>query len=101
MVHLVNSAVMPQEGKYTLIEISRFDFIAEVKQAFQEKTLISYIAYSQNIELIKQWTGVKLIPNRSKTALEKGDVLLCMTLKYRSEGYKGKLVDENDFQFFR
>ena len=101
MVKLVNSAMMPVPGRYEAREISFEEFVERLVEAYEKGNLESYIGYPQNIELIKEWTGIEVELNRSKTDLEPGDELLVMKLKYRVQDpkTKGNVVDENDFEF--
>lgn len=102
-VKLLNSAMMPEPGKYELVKIGHFTFCSLLKEAYEKGILDSYIGYQQNIELIKRWTGIKLPISRETTRLESGDMLLIMKLKYRlvNPADKGKKeVKEEDFEFF-
>lgn len=92
--------MMPQPGKYDLWKITKADFIERTKEAHKSNTLVSYIGYLQNAKLIHEWTGVRVAINRDRTEIQDGDTMLCMTLRYRADNYKGQPVGENDFDFF-
>jgi hypothetical protein len=100
---LLNSAMMPAPGIYKAESIAKDEFVHLVQQAHAEGSLESYIGYPQNVELIKQWTGVEVPLNRAQTTVEDGDVLLVMRLKYRvgNPAMKGAKVDARDFEFMR
>lgn len=92
---------MPAPGTYRMWQISKADFVQRIQAAFEnDGQLVSYIGYPQNAELITMWTGVPISVNRESTEVQSGDLLLYMTLRYRTEGYKGREVNEKDFEFF-
>lgn len=98
---IMNAAVMPQPGKYELAEITKGEFVELVQQADRQGLLKSYIGYQQNVDLIKQWTGVEIANNREQTMLLDGDLMLIMRLTYRPKpGTKGRPVRESDFEFY-
>ena len=98
---LVNSAMMPQPGLYSMSSITRREFINEVIRAHDNHQLESYIGYRQNAELIYKWTGIQVAVNRSETRINEGDTMLVMKLKYRpSSDSKGRHVREDDFEFY-
>lgn len=101
-VKLMNSAMMPREGKYKLRLISRVEFFRFIRAANNMTTLENYIGYPQNLELIAKNTGVHLAPSREQTTVRNGDILLIMRLKYRvtSPKAKGAPVDVDDFEYF-
>ena len=70
--------------------------------AEKKGTLDSCIGYPQNIELIKRWTGINILLNRSETKLDNKDSMLVMKLNYRvTIGVKGQEVNEDNFEFFK
>ena len=101
-VIILNSAVMPQEGIYVLKKITKGKFCEELKYAYDFGILRNYIGYQQNIDFIKQWTGVELILSREETKIDDGDVMLIMKLKYRVKdpSTKGQPVSEEDYEFY-
>lgn len=98
MIYLMNSAVMTSEGSYETKKIKKAQFVELVQKHRHE--IISRIGYPQNLKLLEIWTGIRFSISRDQTKIEDGQEMLCMCLKYRIDGYKGKQVDENDFQFF-
>lgn len=98
-IHVLNSAVMPQPGNYSLTEISADTFYRLIRTC--DDSLVSHLGYPQNQQLIEQKTGVRLPLSREKTELKDGDTLICMTLKYRpNANTKGQRVGEEDFDYF-
>lgn len=99
-IKLMNSAMMPQQGNYKSMEITKNQFVTELKKA---NKIESYIGYEQNANLIEDWTGLKIAINRKATTeLKDGDTILAMVLKYRVVNFaKGEYVGENDFRFFK
>ena len=103
--HILNSAMMPAEGCYSLKAIDRTDFFNAIIEQRQEDPdgffLRSWIGYEQNADLIEAHTGWRPPICRSVTQIEPGDRLLIMRLKYRvSTQYKGKPVKPEDFEYF-
>ena len=97
--HVMNSAIMPSPGTYTLQLITKEQFVAELKLA---DALSSSIGYPQNLEFIKKISGIDLPLSRKETLIKSGDSMLILKLKYRVDGYpKGMPVSENDFEFFK
>lgn len=106
-VLLMNSAVMPQPGKYEAVRISREEFIFELKKAWEKGILKSYIGYEENIKRIAKWANVRVPFSRDQvTSLKPGDIMLVMKLKYRlpDPGMKKgpqNFISDDDFEFFR
>lgn len=94
---LMNSAMMPVPGMYRCESISRETFCALLKA---DPSPLSYIGYQQNVDLIREWTGISLPVSHEQTIMEAGDQALVMRLDYRAAGTKGRKVGENDFSFF-
>lgn len=103
-VKLLNSAMMPKEGIYTLKRISKKEFCNLLVQAQKDGILESYIGYQDNINLIAEWTGITVPFSRANTTVEDRDILLIMKLARRmgDPSMKGKFsFGEGDFEFFR
>ena len=103
-VRLMNSAMMPKEGVYRAVKITKQEFIKEIKEAYNKGILESYIGYENNVELIKKWTGITVELRRVPTTVEDGDVLLVLKLKYRVQNpsQKGKFQpSEEDYEFYK
>lgn len=103
-VKLLNSAMMPCEGHYTLKRISKEQFCSELMRAWKDGILESYIGYQDNITLIAKWTGIVVPFSRETTTIEDGDILLIMKLAKRmgDPSMKGKIqFGEQDFEFFK
>lgn len=92
---------MPEPGVYIMQEISKENFIVILMDAYQNGVLESYIGYPQNIELLKEWTGLDIPLSRKTTKVDDGDILLIMKLTYRVKPKeKGYEVSEDDFVFY-
>lgn len=101
LYHLMNSAVMPVPGTYTLQQINQEDFFTAIRTAFQEQKLVSWIGYPQNAQIIKKRTGISIELNRDPLKIQPFDKILIMRLKYRVDGMKkGEEVNEADFDYF-
>lgn len=97
---LMNSAMMPQEGKYTLLPMTKEAFADIVRAA--HKNIKSYISYPQNIDIIESLTGVRFELSREETVLEDEDIMLIMKLKYRvAMSTKGQAVNPDDFEYWQ
>lgn len=101
--HILNSAIMPVAGCYSIQRISSNDFFLKIQQQREEdpEGLRSWIGYKQNADIIEQETGIRVRITRDVTQLQHGDRLLIMRLKYRPDAFtKGKQVDAQDFEYF-
>jgi hypothetical protein len=96
---LLNSAMMPKPGTYHLTRIEISEFSDLLVEAYSENSLISYIGYPQNIQIIQDITGIHLTLNRKNTELNDGDTILIMKLNYRPDNKRGQ-VDRNSFEYF-
>lgn len=97
--HLLNSAMMPAEGRYRMRKIYPDEFADLVRIAHRADRLISSVGYFQNAQIIAKMTGVPIPISREVTRLTSGDEMLIMKLKYRPE-QKGKDVQESDFEYY-
>jgi hypothetical protein len=94
---------MPVQGTYIIKKVPKETFILLVNLFYRSGRLKSYLGYSQNKELLREWAGVDVEINRSELGeLEDGDILLIMRLKYRVKdpSMKGQEVGVDDFEFF-
>ena len=102
--HLLNSAMMPQQGIYQCEQTSRETFAHLVKTAHDQGTLKSYIGYPETAKLIENLAGVPIQVSRIKTVLQRGDVMLVARLMYRlanpANKENHKPTAEN-FEFFK
>ncbi|MEM4721739.1 MAG: DUF1874 domain-containing protein [Candidatus Methanomethylicaceae archaeon] len=104
MIKLMNSAMMPCEGKYTLRRITKDEFCSILTNAYSKGMLESYVGYQDNINLIAKWTGIIIPFSRENTTVADGDTLLIMKLNKRmgDPSMKGKIqFGEQDFEFFK
>jgi hypothetical protein len=99
-IHLMNSAMMPAPGTYTLRAISQHEFTSLIEYAAMRDKLVSWIGYPENAQFIFEITGIKVRVTRDVTRIAKGDELLIMKLKYRTTGLKGSAVNPEDFEYF-
>ena len=83
MVLLLNSAVMPTEGVYTLKRISQAAFQKVLHAAAATGDLQSYIGYPETALLIEQLTGIEIEVSRKQAELATGDVMLIVKLRHR------------------
>lgn len=99
---LMNSAMMPAPGRYAFRRVPLKTFVAAVQCAHHDRSLISYCGYPQNARLLSDLAEVPIEVSRRHAGpdMENGDVLLIMTLRYRTDGGpKGGRVSEDDFEF--
>ena len=82
MIRLMNSAMMPESGIYMSKRITQDEFMRQVRVAWGENNLDSYIGYPENRDLILRLTGIDLPINRMPVEIKTGDVMLCMRAKY-------------------
>lgn len=103
MIRLLNSAVMPAPGTYTLEAVEFWAFIRELQLAREGGELMSYLGYPQNAELLAGACGFPIPLSRESTEVEEGDTLLIMRLRYRVQDptRKGQPVAPEDFEYFR
>ena len=100
MIYLTNSNILPNGGTYETRELTRMEFVEEVKKNLKE--INNRIGYSQNLTLLREWTGISFEVSRLPFSLEIGDRMLVMKLKYRPlDPYsKGEIVGSEEFVFF-
>jgi hypothetical protein len=79
---LMNSAMMPEEGTFTLRRVSEPEFMGLVKASHKSRTLVSTIGYQENQRAIWKATGITVRLSREPTMIKDGDTLLCMRVKY-------------------
>lgn len=98
MNRLINSAMMPRPGYYTLRRIT----LGQLVERLNREAFISYLGYPQNVEFLHQAgvTSPDLRLNRAETTVEDGDTLLILKLSYRVQGIKGAPVNPENFEFF-
>ena len=103
MILLLNSAVMPREGVYTLKRISKSKFRALLQEADATNNLQSYIGYPETARLIEELTGVEIQVSREPAELATGDVMLIVKLRHRVPDPANKITyhpSMDDFDFF-
>lgn len=99
MIHLMNSAMMPVPGRYTLRSVSESEFAAFMKG----KEFVSYIGYPQNAEYLSALIGAHVPVARGEIlSLEPGDILAIQKLAYRVQNpaTKGQSVDPADYRYY-
>lgn len=104
MILLLNSAVMPDEGVYTLKQISKTIFTKELQDADTSGHLQSYIGYPETARLIEQITGIEVEVSREQASLAPGDIMLIVKLRQRVANPADKEMPQlsvDDFEFFR
>ncbi len=102
IIHLLNSAMMPQPGNYSLVAMNAPAW----RVAFDEfrnggGNFKSYIGYPQTAAHIAAVLGVEVPVSREQTVLESGDVIFICKLKYRvaDPARKGEVVPD-EFEYF-
>ena len=104
MILLLNSAVMPNEGVYTLKQISEATFQKLLQEAAATDNFKSYIGYPQTAQLIEQITGIAVEVSREQASLTPGDIMLIVKLRHRVANPADKetlQLSIDDFEFFR
>ena len=104
MILLLNSAVMPTEGIYTLKQISEAAFRTVLREAAATKNFQSYIGYPETARLIEQLTGIGIEVSRKQAELIPGDSMLIVKLRHRIEDPASQETPErsvNDFEFYQ
>ena len=104
MVLLLNAAVMPTEGVYTLKRISEATFRTVLQEAAATKNFQSYIGYPETARLIEQFTGIEIEVSREQAELTAGDSMLIVKLRHRIAAPASQETPElsmDDFEFYR
>lgn len=104
MILLFNSAVMPDEGVYTLKRISADTFKKVLQEAVVTDNFKSYIGYPETAKIIEQLTNVDIEVSRAQAELTPGDEILIVKLRQRVADPANRDTLElsiNDFEFFR
>ena len=104
MILLFNSAVMPDEGIYTLKRISADTLKKVIQKAAETDNFKSYIGYPETARLIEQITGIAVEVSREQATLEHGDIMLIVKLRQRvaNPAHKETLqLSIDNFEFFR
>ena len=104
MVLLLNSAVMPTEGIYTLKRISQGTFRTTLQEASATGSLQSYIGYPETARLIEQITGIEIEVTREQATLASGDIMLIVKLRQRVANPADKdtlQLSIGDFEFYQ
>ena len=103
-VHLLNSAVMPQAGTYSLEKYEAETWKTELKAAINDKVdFQQYIGYQSTLTFVEHLIGKSLGEvSWEKTELEDGDIIFVIRLKYRAAPHERKedAPDIYDFEFF-
>ena len=104
MILLLNSAVMPNEGVYTLKQISANTFKEVLQEVDENDNFKSYIGYTETADLIEQITDVTVEVSREQATLTPGDTMLIVKLRQRVANPADKetlQLSINDFEFYR
>jgi len=99
VVHLLNSAMCPQEGTYRVSKITP----EQARQIVQKAEVVkSYIGYPQTAEYMSSVLGIQVEVNRGETRFEDGDIAVVCKLKYRvaNPADKGSTVDPDAFEWY-
>ena len=103
MLHLMNSAMMPQPGKYTCREVTADEFQEEFRAKNGEWK--SYIGYPQTAKILSDILRIGVPVSRKETKLVSGDTIFAIKLRYRILSPQEKTAgthgnDVKDYQFF-
>ena len=101
MIKILNSAMMPAEGHYSLNRVSPEIFAQTIRHA--RDGWESYIGYAETAAFVSKLTGLDIPVSREQTTLNSGDLLAIIRLKYRvaDPATKGKTAPaQEDFEFF-
>ena len=104
MILLLNAAVMPSEGVYTLKKISQAEFRACLREASETGNYKSYIGYPETARIIEEITGVTVEVNREQADLMPGDMMLIVKLRQRVSDPTSKAAlapSSDDFEFYQ
>ena len=104
MILLLNAAVMPTEGRYTLQQILHTEFRTLLREAAASNNFRSYIGYPETARLIEEMTGVEIAVSREQATLDIGDVMLIVKLRQRvaDPATKTTLAPSiDDFEFYQ
>lgn len=103
-VHLLNTAVMPQAGTYSLRKYEEDTWKAELKAAINDGVdFQQYIGYASTLTYVEHLIGKSLgEANWDKTELKDGDFIFVIRLDYRVLPYEKKEDDPDisDFEYF-
>ena len=83
MLLLLNSAMMPTEGVYSLKQISESKFQELLQHAATTGNFRSYIGYPETARLLEQLTDIEIEVSREQAELAIGDVMLIVKLRHR------------------
>lgn len=103
MILLLNAAVMPTEGHYTLRQISQDEFRSILRETAVSDNFRSYIGYPETARLLTELTDVKIEVSREQATLAGGDVMLIVKLRHRVADPSTKITLEptiDDFEFY-
>lgn len=104
MILLLNSAVMPTEGHYTLKQISQAEFQTVLQDAAASDNFRSYIGYPETARLLEALAGVNIEVSRQQATLAVGDVMLIVKLRHRVADPATKVTltpSIDDFEFYQ
>lgn len=104
MILLLNSAVMPNEGVYTLKLISEETFTKELQKSAASDNFKSFIGYPETAQLIEQITSIAVEVSREQATLTPGDIMLIVKLRQRVANPADKdtlQLTTDDFEFYR
>ena len=104
MILLLNAAVMPTEGLYTLRRIPQAKFRSILREAAASDNFRSYIGYPETARLLTELTDVAIEVSREQATLAVGDIMLIVKLRHRVADPSTKITLKStieDFEFYR
>lgn len=98
---VTNSMIMNNEGTYKVRKITKDEFCENVKNAWTDNKLKSYIGYPDTMFFIHRNTGVKLKITTRKLYLKPGDKILVIKKKYlERHEFKKPQGHDTDYEFY-
>jgi len=83
-IYLMNSAVMPNEGKYDCKYVNQKTFIKAFHKIYDKSgTFVNCVGYEQTAKHLTELLGVDVPMNRVNVSLNSGDIMLVCKLETR------------------
>ena len=109
MIHLMNSAMMPEEGVYYCKKVSseKIRDLFLIRCGQKREPYKSYIGYPNSAAVLSELLGVEIPLSRERTVLEDGETAFAMRLRYRvapaskAMNKHGEKLEDYDFFVIR
>jgi hypothetical protein len=102
MIILMNSAMIPCEGKYEAKRVDISD-VVELMKKYDLSEIKSYVGYVETAQYMSKVLGIEVAVSREQTSLKNGDVMVVCKLKYRLQNpaVKGSFVPtDEDYEWW-